>query len=770
MRKGNRLAAMIMAAVLAAGTVTGPVFAADYTTIGEFLTEAGTNDSLSENGEMTAETAQEDGLLSSDPVSEADGSVSESFEMDGSIAEPAAEDRESVSALSTTANDWSEDGNTTDEQLPEGAEFAEGGDEIADPADSAASEATDQAAVEEIPVEDGEGTEAEAAGDSETPGDADTSADGAASVDETEDVTSGLTDDGEIISDETPAAEQVTEENPAPVQEDNALTEDPAATENPSEFLTEDPAAVAEPVPADINEGQNTDAEILEEPGAGETVSEEKAADSEEGFNPITTDSTSVELQSGEDRDIYVDNSFNDSYDYENIKSVKSSDSKVLTVKDDYSSFIIISAKKPGNAKVTIEGTYGTVLTIQVKVVSFLEKTSVTVKAGTQTTVTVYDSSLGFKEEAWYGNYSTSSSNRDVATASFEDYEGLVVKGNKPGNAVITVKDNFNGSSSTLSVKVVHPPFNLSASKLTIDRLKTWQVTASGSDIGKVTSSNTKILKVNKVSSRKVQFIPVGHGKATVTITNKFGTKRTVSVAVSYKYFRALLIDRTRTGTMIYGSTVLKGKTAPSAAVSVRYGGKTYSCKADSKGYYAVKKIPVVKYGTKFKLTYKLAGTSITKTVKVGKGKSTLYTPNYTYKNTTSIPVRITNAHGGDQVIIQIAGKKYYKKIGRSTSKITVKVPIRKPGKYGIKMAVKLKNKFKQDMAVYYDYVYLSDTVYVGYTKAKVKWLTGWNDPDEKTYSAYGETWYYDWDGDDIHDAYLYFDTNGKVTNWYVYE
>ena len=39
-----------MAAVLAAGTVTGPVFAADYTATGEILTEEGSYDYSSENG------------------------------------------------------------------------------------------------------------------------------------------------------------------------------------------------------------------------------------------------------------------------------------------------------------------------------------------------------------------------------------------------------------------------------------------------------------------------------------------------------------------------------------------------------------------------------------------------------------------------------------------------------------------------------------------------------------------------------------------------
>ena len=78
MQKGNRLAAMIMAAVLAAGTLTGPVFAADYTTTGEILTEEGSYDYSSENGGLTDETVQENSALSIAPASEMDSSVSES--------------------------------------------------------------------------------------------------------------------------------------------------------------------------------------------------------------------------------------------------------------------------------------------------------------------------------------------------------------------------------------------------------------------------------------------------------------------------------------------------------------------------------------------------------------------------------------------------------------------------------------------------------------------------------------------------------------------
>ena len=98
-----------------------------------------------------------------------------------------------------------------------------------------------------------------------------------------------------------------------------------------------------------------------------------------------------------------------------------------------------------------------------------------------------------------------------------------------------------------------------------------------------------------------------------------------------------------------------------------------------------------------------------------------------------------------------------------------VKITINKPGFYGKKYKLSLTRSGKT-VASKSAYVYLSDTVYVGYTKKQVKWLTYWNSPDKKNTSAYSEQWCYDWDGDGLHDAYLYFNSKGKVTNWQIYD
>lgn len=214
----------------------------------------------------------------------------------------------------------------------------------------------------------------------------------------------------------------------------------------------------------------------------------------------------------------------------------------------------------------------------------------------------------------------------------------------------------------------------------------------------------------------------------------------------------------------------MTGTTAAFSTVSTTIGGKTYSAAADAEGNFSIKNVPFVKIGASVKVTFRLQGYSISRSATVTKGKSTLYTPYYTYKDTTSVPVEVTNAHSGDKLIITINGRSFYRTIKQSYSKITPSVAIKKTNKYGIKMTVKLLNKFGQELASYNDYVYHSDTVHVGDTKAKVRWLTGWNDPVRKEYYSYGETWCYDWDDEEGEDAYLYFDADGKVTDWWIIE
>ncbi len=173
-------------------------------------------------------------------------------------------------------------------------------------------------------------------------------------------------------------------------------------------------------------------------------------------------------------------------------------------------------------------------------------------------------------------------------------------------------------------------------------------------------------------------------------------------------------------------------------------------------------------YAGKAKITvYDDEGRKSVINVTVKQGKSKIESVNYIYKKTKSVKVKVTNALKGDVIKLKIGKKTYKKKITKKALKTTVKIKIKQPGFYGKKYKLTLVRKGKT-VAKKSDYVYLSDTVYVGYTKKKVRWLTFWNAPRKKNYSAYSEQWCYDWNGDGLHDAYLYF-RNGKVSNWQIY-
>ena len=139
------------------------------------------------------------------------------------------------------------------------------------------------------------------------------------------------------------------------------------------------------------------------------------------------------------------------------------------------------------------------------------------------------------------------------------------------------------------------------------------------------------------------------------------------------------------------------------------------------------------------------------------------------FKYSKKVTIKAKNVKKGDVVKLVIGKKTYTKKISKTAATAKIKISIKKPDFYGKKYTLTIKRKGKV-MATKKAYVYLGDTVYVGYTKKKVKWLIDWKDPDKKNYTAYSEQWCYDWDGNGLHDAYLYFDNNGRVRNWQIFD
>lgn len=485
---------------------------------------------------------------------------------------------------------------------------------------------------------------------------------------------------------------------------------------------------------------------------------------------PLAFDETDVTITAGATHSIYR------SKCDEQIKSISVSNPKIVEVDGN-----TLTGLQPGKAVLTVTGSAGTKCTINVTVNSFLTASSINVYVDGRRYVDIID----YYDDDYYGNYSyddydfeysIATTNYRIATAGIvwndeTDYQDtLLICGQSVGKAVITVKGR-NNSSCTVNVNVINPPFNLSTSSLTIDRVKNYVITADGSDIGTAVSSNTKIFTVKKTAARKVQINPLKAGTAKLTLKSKYGVTKTVNVTITNRYFLSCVVNLSKPLNQPYGSGYINGTGAPNSKASVTIGGKTYSTTVNSKGNFVIRNVPYVKIGTVLSVKFTLQGQSATKKIKILKGTHSVYTPYYTYKDSTAVSVQLKNVHSGDKVKISVNGKTYYRTFKNTYKAITVKVGIKKPGKYGIKMTTSLLNKFNQEMAKMTEYVYHSDTVHVGDSKSKVKWLTGWNDPDHINYYSTGEQWCYDWMyNDGITDAYLYFDANGKVTDWWVEE
>ena len=168
-------------------------------------------------------------------------------------------------------------------------------------------------------------------------------------------------------------------------------------------------------------------------------------------------------------------------------------------------------------------------------------------------------------------------------------------------------------------------------------------------------------------------------------------------------------------------------------------------------------------------MKFSSANTSLAKTVTVKKSASKIETTAWVYKDSSKVKGKTVKVHKGDYIKIKINGRTYKKKIKKNANSFKFSIKIKKPNKYGIRMTTELYNKFNQRLSIEKEYVYKSNYVYVGDSKATVKWLTGWNDPYKRNYYSTGEQWCYDWDGDGFSDAFLYF-RNGKVSDWYTSE
>ncbi len=139
-----------------------------------------------------------------------------------------------------------------------------------------------------------------------------------------------------------------------------------------------------------------------------------------------------------------------------------------------------------------------------------------------------------------------------------------------------------------------------------------------------------------------------------------------------------------------------------------------------------------------------------------------------TYKS-KKIKVRLENVHSGDILKIKVGKKTYKKKIKADTADITYRIKIKKPTA-GKKITFWVVNKYNQVLvSPLKTIVFKYKSVKKGMTKKQARLAIGWRDPTHINYYTYSEQWCYDDDGDGYTDSYLYFNGNGRVTGWQIY-
>lgn len=361
---------------------------------------------------------------------------------------------------------------------------------------------------------------------------------------------------------------------------------------------------------------------------------------------------------------------------------------------------------------------------------------------------------------------SVTSSNEKVVVVSDYGWGVIDLRGMKPGKALLTVKGK-NGSIGQYTITVTSfmeaksVTLNARSSKYVSLKNEVWDSEYYDIYDYKTSISNKNVIYITKDDS-SIKITAKYPGTSVITLTGPIGETSTIKVTV-----KPALKSTTKTPSVVYGSKKIASTTTPGAKVTAKIGKKTYKATAAANGKYSIN-IPIVKVGTKIYMKFTSAGTSLSKTITVKKGSHKVETTYWVYQNSTKVKGKATNVHIGDYIKVTVNGKVYKKKITKDAKTLNFTINISKPGKYGVRLTTELFNKYNQKLAIEKEYVYKGDTVYVGDSKNTVRWLTYWNDPVKKNTSSQSEWWYYDWDGDGLYDASLYF-RYGRVNNWWIY-
>lgn len=211
-----------------------------------------------------------------------------------------------------------------------------------------------------------------------------------------------------------------------------------------------------------------------------------------------------------------------------------------------------------------------------------------------------------------------------------------------------------------------------------------------------------------------------------------------------------------------FGDSIITGKCYSGQKVYVNIRGKKYRAKG-KKGTFTLKNIPQMRIGTKLVIHFSDGKYKWTKKKTIRRYNLAISWKRI-YKSHKKVKFNFSYLDPHDRVIIKI-GKKKYTKIakGKNVTSFTVKnVKLH----MGEKVSCTIYNKFHQKLASKKTKVWFRSGVKVGDTIHQVKYIPGWNKPDNINSSTYDEQWCYDDDGDGISDSFLYFDAYGHVTSW----
>ena len=259
------------------------------------------------------------------------------------------------------------------------------------------------------------------------------------------------------------------------------------------------------------------------------------------------------------------------------------------------------------------------------------------------------------------------------------------------------------------------------------------------------------------------EVIPVHVGRTVLVLQDPLGQKAEIPVTVTAQYMKEYIYYYSVMDTAEYGDTYLYGRTFPYTAVKLTFAGKSYSAKTNKFGDFKFK-VPVKKIGTKIKYTIKYKGASLVLNERIEKPTMSLSVQKIT-KKSRKIKVTARYVHKGDVIKVKIGKKTYKYKLKSNKKKVTHKFKIKR-SKAGKKITVTVVNKYKQKLTSRSSIVYYAMKVRKNMTKKQCKLVPGWAHPCRVYGWQNWETWWYDKNGDGyVDDTFLQFH-NGKLDSW----